>query len=152
MARSKSAKANPALRLALIRQIHVYVSVFIAPSLIFFALTGALQTFRIPDRKDAPPLIAKLARVHRDDVFALKPPPLKKPEAEAKKPKAPPAPKPKPKAATTALKWFFVLVSLATVVSAVLGVWMALLYNRRKGLLLILLLAGVAVPVLLLAV
>ena len=73
MAKSKSARGSPALRLALIRQWHVYISVFVAPSLLFFALTGALQTFRIPDEKTAPVLIQKLARVHKDDVFAMKP-------------------------------------------------------------------------------
>ncbi len=86
MAKPKTARSNPALRLALIRQIHVYISVFVAPSLLFFAFTGALQTFRIPDQKTAPVVIQKLARLHKDDVFALKPP---RPErSKAANPKA----------------------------------------------------------------
>lgn len=87
MAVSKPQRGNLALRLALIRQLHIYLSVFIAPSLLFFAGTGALQTFRIPDGKTAPVLLQKLARVHRDDVFAVKPvPPAKK--ADPSKPVA----------------------------------------------------------------
>ena len=58
---AKTKRANPAaMRLGLIRQLHVYISVFVAPSLLFFALTGALQTFRIPDDGAAPIVIAAL--------------------------------------------------------------------------------------------
>ncbi len=73
MSPAKAKRPNPALRYAFLRQLHVYVSVFVAPSLMFFAITGALQTFRIPDRPDASPLLVKLARVHKDDVFAPSP-------------------------------------------------------------------------------
>jgi hypothetical protein len=145
-------KSNPALRLALIRQLHVYVSVFIAPSLMFFAITGAFQTFRIPDRPDAPVLLQKLARAHRDDVFAVKPPPPpKKIDAGSQKTPSAPKPAPKPAAATTAVKAFFVLVSIGAVFSIGLGVWMALAYNRRKRLMWALLLAGALAPAILLA-
>jgi hypothetical protein len=57
LAKSKSPRGGPALRLAFLRQLHIYVSVFVAPSLLFFAFTGALQTFRIPDDKASPILI-----------------------------------------------------------------------------------------------
>ncbi|MGZ6014097.1 MAG: hypothetical protein ACXWK0_19840 [Caulobacteraceae bacterium] len=148
MPRPKTARANPALRLALIRQCHVYVSVFVAPTLLFFALTGALQTFRIPDDKAAPVVLQKLARLHKDDVFAVKPSRPKRPEgakAEAGKPpeKAPPAP------STQRLKWFFSMASVAIAVTTLFGLWMALAYHRRKALLWALLIAGAAAPVLL---
>jgi hypothetical protein len=153
----KPKTSNPALRLMLLRKLHIYISVFIAPSLLFFAGTGAFQTFRIPDRKDAPVLLQKLARVHRDDVFAVKPaPPPKKPEAKAEgdehaKPAAAPAPKPKAKASTTAVKWYFAIVSIAILVTTILGLWMALAYHREKRLIWALLIAGAAIPMILLA-
>ena len=52
---AKTKRANPAAkRLSVVLQLHVYISVFVAPSLRFFALTGPLQTFRIPDDGAAP--------------------------------------------------------------------------------------------------
>jgi hypothetical protein len=155
LARPKTARANLALRLGLIRQLHVWISVFVAPSLLFFALTGALQTFRIPDEKTAPVLIQKLARVHKDDVFAVKPARPKKPQgalpgaghdkASAEKP-----PEAKPAPSTEVLKWFFAGVSVAIALTTLLGLWMALAYSRQKLVIWILLLAGAAAPVLIL--
>ncbi len=155
MAKPKTARGKPALRLAFVRQLHVYVSVFVAPSLIFFAVTGALQTFRIPDQKTTPVLIQKLARVHKDDVFALKPPRPKKPEQAANHDKAQPfEAKPAPPAeqrSTTLLKWFFTAISLGVAFTTLIGLWMALAYNRRKTLVWLILAAGAAAPVLILA-
>ena len=154
MARPKTARANPALRLAMIRQWHVYISVFVAPSLLFFALTGALQTFRIPDRPDSPLVIQKLARLHKDDVFAVKPPRPRKPDAagrdKATGPK-PPETKPAPERSTEIMKWFFTAVSIGVALTTLFGLWMALAYNKRKLLLWLVLIAGAAAPVLILA-
>jgi hypothetical protein len=133
----------------LVRQLHVYLSVFVAPSLIFFAGTGAFQTFRIPDRPQAPVLLQKLARLHRDDVFAVKPArPKRPPGAEAARKAEPRKPEPR-KASTEVLKWFFSLSSVAMVISALLGVWIALTQHRQRGLMWSLLIAGTAAPVLL---
>ena len=156
MAKSKTARGNPALRLAFIRQIHVYISVFVAPSLLFFAFTGALQTFRIPDQKSAPVVIQKLARLHKDDVFAVKPPRTERPKAaghdgpeHAKAgPEKPPEAKPAAKAATETMKWFFAAVSAGVIFSTLFGLWMALAYSRQKLIVWVLLAAGVAAPML----
>jgi hypothetical protein len=150
MVKSTGVRANPALRLALIRQLHVYVSVFVAPTLLFFATTGALQTFRIPDQKTAPVLLVKLARLHKEDVFAPKPVRPKRPEGAAGKPAEPRPPKVEPKASTTVLKWFFSMASVAIAISTLLGLWMALAYHKRKTVMWALLIAGAAAPVLIL--
>ena len=157
MAKSK-AGAHPGLRLAALRQLHIYISVFVAPSLVFFALTGALQTFRIPDQKTTPMLIQKLARVHKDDVFAGKP---ERPKGANPGPPAAKAPEHEPdhdhghdagpKLATEVLKWFFAAVSVAIALTTLVGVWMALTYNRRKVVVWALLIAGMAAPALILA-
>jgi hypothetical protein len=136
----------------LLRQLHIYLSFFIAPCLIFFAVTGAFQTFRIPDEKTAPVLLQKLARVHRDDVFAVKPaPPPKAASEEPAKKEAPRKAKPKPALATTLVKWFFVLTAMIMVITTLMGVWMGIAYSRNRTVLWLLLLAGAAVPASLLA-
>lgn len=161
----KTTRGGPALRWNAIRQIHVYLSVFVAPSLIFFAATGALQTFRLPDEKTAPVLIQKLARAHKDDIFAVKPPRPKRAggegahshdhdnpgpgKSDAALPTA--AAKPQPKPATQAVKWFFTVAAIGMIVSTLLGLWMALAYHKRKGVLLAVLIAGAAIPIVLLA-
>lgn len=150
MTNSRTARGNPALRLGLIRRLHVYASVFVAPSLLFFALTGAVQTFRIPDQKAAPVVLQKLARLHKDDVFAVKPARPKPPGAR----EGPSAPRPAPpptKASTTVLKWFFATVSVGIAATTSLGLWMALAYGRDRGLLWAILVAGAAAPALILA-
>ena len=145
----KPRSARPALpRLAAVRQWHGYISMFVAPSLIFFAATGALQTFRVPDKKEAPVLLQKLARLHKDDVFAVKPPrPPRKPDAART---GPVVEKPAAKTSTEILKWFFTAVSIGVVITTLLGVWMGLTQSRRKPLLLALLAVGTAAPVLIL--
>jgi hypothetical protein len=149
-ARGKT-RGRPAL--ALVRDLHVYVSVFVAPSLLFFGVTGALQTFRIPDQKTAPVLIQKLARVHKDDVFSLKPPWPKHAEAggDHDKAAAPKPPEAEPEASAERLKWFFAAVSIGVALTTMFGLWMALTHSRRKLIVWALLIAGAAAPVLILA-
>lgn len=145
------------LKFALLRKLHTYLSVFVAPSLMFFALTGALQTFRVPDAPDASVLLVKLARVHRDDVFAPKPvrapPPgaaAGKASQAAHKPTSKPAGEPASKPATEALKWFFAIASMGMLISTGLGLWMALVYSNQRVICWLLLIAGIAAPVALL--
>ena len=135
-----------------LRQLHIYLSFLVAPCLIFFAVTGAFQTFRISDEKTAPVLLQKLARVHRDDVFALKPAaPPKAEGAKAKAPKPAAAPKPSDGLTTVLVKWYFVAMSILMVTTALIGLWMGLAYSRDRKILWLLLLAGTAVPMFLLA-
>jgi hypothetical protein len=144
----RTARGAPALRLARLRSLHVYVSAFVAPSLIFFAGTGVLQTFRLPDKPAAPPLIVKLARLHKDDVFAMKP---ARPKARGDQARPPAAAKPSPKASTEALKWFFSAASVGMIASTVLGLWMALAHHKRRLLLGAVVVAGAVIPAVLAA-
>lgn len=57
--------------LKLVRLSHLYIGVFIAPAVIFFAITGAVQTFNLHktgERKGytPPKILAVLARIHKD--------------------------------------------------------------------------------------
>lgn len=82
-----------------IRQLHLYLGTFFAPSIIFFAITGAFQTYNFHEEyqgRPATPLFEKLAEIHKDQrVPAPTKPPAPKPEAA--KPaaiEAPPASQP----------------------------------------------------------
>ena len=152
MPRSSRTGAHPGLRLAALRRFHLWIGTFIAPSVLFFAVTGSLQLFSLHEAHDAyqpPAVIAGLAKVHKDQVFALE-----KPDADA----SGPAGEDKhshhhdaaPKATTIALKWFFLAVATGLIVSTCLGLWMALVTSRDRPLAWLLLLAGAVIPIALL--
>jgi hypothetical protein len=141
--------------LKLFRQIHRYVGLFIAPALLFFSFTGALQTFSLhettPGSSYKPPAwIVMLGQVHKKQTTTV---PVRKPKADTLKPdKAPdPAVQPVPKAKShLPLKSFFLLVAIGLFTSTGTGIYMAYKYERSKLLVTGLLLAGIVIPLLLL--
>jgi len=156
MAKAAKTRKNPALRLALVRQIHVYIGVLIAPSVIFFAVSGALQLFSLHESHgdyQAPALIQAMASVHKDQVIRIKAPDARDAGAGHHHPGADEQADGDhhhddgPKASTLALKVFFLAVAAGLAVSTLLGLWMALLYNRRKAVVWGLLVVGVVAPV-----
>lgn len=135
-----------------IRLWHNYIGVFIAPSVIFFALTGALQIFSLHEAHgsyEPPALIEKLSSVHKDQVFA------QKQHEERDEPVSPPPAKAEhhvehdegPTLGTVLLKWFFLFVALALATSTALGLWIGLTHIQRKRTGRWLLLAGIVLPV-----
>jgi hypothetical protein len=75
-----------------LRQVHLYVGVFTAPAILFFAFTGALQTLslndRSPDGSYTPPhWISVLAQIHKKQSAQL-------PQRRPSPPEAPGAPRP----------------------------------------------------------
>jgi hypothetical protein len=155
-----------------LRLIHLYVGVFVAPALLFFAFTGALQTFSLHETTRGstykPPAWAvMLAQIHKKQtpvVPVRKVPPLEKPADKAAPEKdapemqqLPKAPAPQsvsaeaPKATHNALplKCFFLLVSIGLFVSTLSGLYMSYKYIRNRKLITTILLAGIIVPVLL---
>lgn len=156
-----------AARLALIRKIHGYVGLFIAPSVVFFALTGAFQLYGLHEAKGAyhpPAILEQLGNLHKDQRFGLSEHrggpdadhgdadhadadhdhdavPSAKPEA-----KGPARAEAAPPLRETALKALFLIVATGLTLSTLLGVWMALLPHRRNLLAVSLLIAGVILP------
>ncbi|HJV43582.1 hypothetical protein [Caulobacter sp.] len=168
MATAPKPRSNPALRFAAVRRIHSYLALLIAPSVMFFALTGAVQLYELHESHGAyvaPAVIEKLGMVHKNQVYkargrkpgppaaeaAQKPatatPATAAPQAAAKAPDAEPAVKP----AIPLLKAVFLLVSIALVATTALGVWMAIAYGREKKLSWILLAVGAVIPLVLTA-
>ena len=145
-----------------VRQWHTYLGAFIAPTVLFLALTGSLQVFNLHEAHGdytPPPILVRLSRIHKDQVMALPKPHGPPPAAAAGR---------HPAAAhedadhdhehahasawaVLALKWFFIAIAACLAVSTLLGLWMAFTVARRKGVVTLLLAAGAVVPLLLLA-
>jgi hypothetical protein len=138
-----------------IRQLHAYLGLFVAPSVLFFALTGALQLFDLHEAHDNYQpfaLIEKLGSVHKNQVFAFGDHHVTDPGSETQKPAAGAAAagqeeEDKTELSTVMLKSFFLLVALCLVVSTALGIWMGLTQTRRKRVGWVLLAAGALIPV-----
>lgn len=154
-----------------VRKTHLYFGLLIAPALLFFALTGALQTFNLHESAGTsyqpPAWIAHLAQIHKNQTAALRPhrnaaavPPA--PAASGKLgPVSQGSPQPPAHPADDVtlasknsrhlpLKIFFLLVSLGLFTSSLTGIFMAYRFERNNVVVTALLLAGTAIPLLLL--
>ncbi len=136
-----------------IRQLHSYIGLFIAPSVLFFALTGVVQLYGLHEAHGSytpPVIVEKLSSVHKDQVFALgdhHP----KPTGDDDKTDRPPTGKPDVDADESSLsagflKGFFLVVAACLVLSTCFGVWMGLTQTRRRGLAYSLVILGAIVP------
>jgi uncharacterized iron-regulated membrane protein len=162
---------NPNALLKTFRQIHLYIGIFISPAILFFALTGSLQTFNLHETTKGsdykpPSWIVTLAQLHKKQTATV---PVRKAPAPDAKPKAEkpaeapvvsaapvvtPAPAPKPpdapKKSHLPMKIFFLIVALGLFTSTVTGIYMAYRFGRNKWVVTGLLVAGVVVPLVLL--
>ncbi|HJR15112.1 MAG TPA: PepSY domain-containing protein [Rhodanobacteraceae bacterium] len=145
------------------RTLHLYLGVFTAPALLFFAFTGALQSVNLHEAARGsdykpPAWIASIAHMHKKQSFDV---PVKRgpPKASIVHAKATPAASANPHTANHPapsqrnlwpMKIFFVLVSLSLILSTITGTcmgWRCTRSRRRYGATLA---AGVVVPALLL--
>ena len=146
--------------MASIRTWHTYLGFLIAPSVLFFALTGALQIFSLHEAHGTYhplPIVEKLASVHKDQVFALGehhegPPPAPAAAPQAGGDAHPPGPaehEVEPAIGTPLLKWYFLVVALGLTTSTLFGLWMGLTHIRHRRTGWWLLAVGAAVPLVL---
>jgi hypothetical protein len=157
--------------LKIARQIHLYVGVFIAPALLFFALTGGLQVFSLHETTRGsdykpPAWLVTLAQLHKKqtttvpvrkarpmDADSHQPSPMASASVLGANAPAPTQAKPdmpRPEAKNPLpLKIFSALVALGLFVSTLIGLYMAYRYTRRPVLVSVLLLAGIVVPIVL---
>jgi hypothetical protein len=129
-----------------VRRWHSYIGLFIAPSVLFFSLTGAAQLFSLHEahgKYQPPAIVEKLSSVHKDQVFAFGNHHAQ-PESDAQQPAADDDDKTDP--ATLMLKGFFLLVALCLALSTSLGLWMGLTQTTRKGIGWLLVAAGTLIP------
>jgi hypothetical protein len=143
---------------------HRYIGVFFAPTFLFFASTGGLQMFGLHESSHRssyipPTILVHLAQLHKKGTLYL--PPNKTTSSANAKTTAPKTDTSKPDAsklpaqvltapATNPLpmKTFFAATALALVLSTCTGLWMSWKYARRKAVVVGLLLAGIACPLL----
>lgn len=116
-----------------IRQIHFYLGVFFAPLIILFALSGALQTFRLQESPKGstytpPAWIVKLADIHKDQRAAHEP----------------------GRRRSVPLQWFVVIMSLGLISTSLLGIYMALKLKYDKRMVFGLIILGFVIPIALL--
>ena len=139
-----------------LRRCHYYLGVFFAPMIILFALSGALQTFRLQEEKgwgsEPPAWIVWMGSIHRDSKL----PKAKAPEiasAAAGRPAAEvakaEAPKPKPTSPQVnklPMQIFMVVMSVALLISSFLGIAIALNSKVTRQASLVMLALGALVP------
>jgi len=138
-----------------IRRWHSYIGLFIAPTVIFFTLTGAIQLYGLHEAHGhyrPPAIVEKLSSLHKDQVFAFghhhEPPP-----AAADQPGAPKDDDDdKEETSTLILKGFFLVVALGLTCSTAFGAWMGVTQIRRPRLAAALLISGALIPVILVLV
>lgn len=146
--------------LKLIRQTHLYFGVFISPAILFFAFTGALQTFSLHETTKGsdykPPAWAvTLGQIHKHQGVIPQPPPAppKSAAAATDLSAAPPMPAPKavpPGKSHKAMKFFFLVVCIGLFTSTITGLIMSYKYSRNKLYVIGALVAGIVIPAVLL--
>lgn len=157
------------------RQLHLYLGVFAAPALLFFAITGGLQSFGLHESARGssytpPAWLALTAQLHKKQTTVVsarraRPPAVEIPKATGSGALAnddmhvmPTRPRATPTAAASRtpppknllpMKIFFGWIALSLVTSTLTGLYMAYRYSRRPWRVNTVLLAGVLVPLLL---
>ncbi len=155
----------PANTLRLFRKTHLYFGLFISPALLFFALTGAVQTLSLHEAAGSsykpPAVLAELGQLHKKQttVMSVRKAPEGGAAREGRQPDhagaSPGAAQP---AVTLAgkqkqhlpMKIFFLAVAVGLLTSTATGVYMSYKYERSRLLVTGTLLAGLVVPLVLL--
>ena len=156
-----------------VRAIHLYLGVFTAPALLFFAITGGLQTFGLHESArnssyKPPAWLVSAAQLHKKQTL-LKPQHRREPAAAGPVSGRTGVVEPEPASSAKAagerseasgskrrvknlwpMKVFFALVALSLLVSVLSGLYMAWRFSRRPILMTAVLAGGVAIPLLLL--
>ncbi|RUL80062.1 PepSY domain-containing protein [Dyella choica] len=143
--------------LKLARQLHLYIGVFIAPAVLFFAFTGGLQVFGLHETsRDGdyrpPAWLAVAAQLHKKQTDVLPARRVRPVEGSASRVGAGATQETGPATAIRhplPLKIFSAFVSLGLFVSTLLGLYMAYRYTRKHVLISMLLAAGTIFPIVL---
>jgi hypothetical protein len=152
------------------RLVHLYLGVFTAPALLFFAFTGAVQTFSLHETTRGsdykpPAILVELSQLHKKQTLVVPtkkaaPNPVEKPSSDRARPRdaaQPGPPSPPMTAAPPAakaknllpMKIFFLVVALGLFTSTLTGLYMSYKYAREKWIVTAVLTAGLAIPAIL---
>ena len=153
--------------LKLARQIHLYIGLFISPAILFFAFTGALQTFNLHENSHTggsykpPTWIVTLSQIHKKQTTTIPvaqaaPRRRRAQSREAEKHDDQPArhhaspTRASRRSRHMPMKIFFLLVAIGLFTSTLTGIYMSYKFLRNKFLVTALLLAGIIIPIILL--
>lgn len=142
----------------LVRQAHLWLSVFFAPSIVFFAISGLVLLMGWHDGAAPSKMAVTLAQVHRAQTTAAPPARPRPPQVDARRrpdnlgvdraAAARPAPPPRPHRSAP-LTAFFVAMTLTLVMSTALGVAIAWSFRAQRRAVLATLAAGAVIPLVL---
>ncbi len=144
-----------------VRQMHLYLGTFFAPSILFFALTGAVQVIGLheghPGSPYRPPAwIEKLAQVHKKQTLSTRhdrpPAGARDREPVERRPAPEEGGPPKESGSAIPMKAFVLLMSIGLILTTCLGIYMSFKYNRSRRLVWGLLIVGTLLPICLLLV
>jgi hypothetical protein len=136
-----------------VRLIHFYLGVFFAPLILFFAFTGVLQVFKLHEtcRETSTCLadwVAWFGQFHKEQGWI--PPSNPKKAAAPAKAEAPKPEEPKkaaePKNGSLVMKWFIAVMGVSLMATTLLGLYIAFNYPRRRKGFVIALVAGIVIP------
>ncbi len=152
-----------------IRQLHLYLGTFFAPAIFFFALSGALQVFSLHENDDdgsykAPAWIVMIASIHKDQRLAHphhhehaapaepKPDDAKAPAQDGRAAGAPVAHEEDHEEgpSTLPLKIFVLFLAIGLMLTAALGIYMALQSRNNRRMTWVMLACGILVPMVML--
>jgi hypothetical protein len=152
-----------------LRLVHLYLGLFTAPALLFFAFTGAIQTFSLHETTRGssykpPQWAVVLGQIHKKQTPVITKKPLPTVEASSKseapvKTKAEAEPMREATAAATTpvasqhhplpLKIFFLIASISLTLSTLTGIYMSYKYARNRLVINSLLVSGLIIPIVL---
>lgn len=141
-----------------IRRIHHYIGVFFTPAILLFSLSGALQTFRLQEKKGyggtPPGWIVWMASVHKDSLLPRERSVGDRDERPAAKTTAKVKPQvnvspAKPAPSRLPMQIFVALLSIGLIVSSLLGTVIALNNKTTRRMSIAMLVSGTVLPLLL---
>ena len=139
------------MNLVTLRLIHYYAGVFFAPTIIFFALSGTLQVFKLHETYRETPGAqgdwkAWMSQVHKEAALI---PPRPAPAKAPPPPEGSAAPGPRAER-SSAFKWFAALMGVSLMGASLAGLYIAYGYPSRRRAFFATLAAGIIVPIVLL--
>ncbi len=130
------------------RKLHLWIGLLFAPTILFFALSGALQVLGLHESEGgqpAPAWISKLAEIHKEQSIDTLPQRAPRP-APSTAPAAPRVERAQPHRSLPLVIWFCAL-GVGLIASTGFGVYMAFAYKRDRATVLGLLAAGIVIPI-----
>ena len=141
-----------------IRLLHRYMGLFFSPAILFFAFSGAMQTFNLHEVNKTtgyvpPKWIVEMAQIHKKQTLALPKEKAKPvvPESAPRNPAAQTKVAPR-RSSAFLLKCFVLAMSVGLIATTFLGIYMAFRYDVKRRILWGMLIAGTLLPIVMMLV